>query len=334
MKKIITIACLIPALSFAAQSTQITGAGSSFIYPVMAKWSDKYYKDTKIKVNYQPIGSGGGISQLTNKTVDFAASDQPQSKSVLITNKWQQFPAIIGGIVPVVHIDGVKNNQLVLSGPVLAQIYSGKITHWDDSAIASLNKKLKLPHTRIISVHRADGSGTTFNFTNYLSSVDKTWRDSTGYNTVVQWPSFGLGAKGNAGVAAQVKNLNNTIGYVEYAFAHSNNLSIAKMQNKSGNIVTANINSFAAAAKNAKWQAKNDFYLVLSNESGKQSWPIVATTFVLLPKEKSAARQHSLQFFKWIFKNGAKMATDLDYVSIPGSVTKQILQYTAMQQAK
>jgi phosphate transport system substrate-binding protein len=327
MRKTILLACLAPCLGIAANTTQITGAGSSFIYPVMAKWSAAYYKSTGTKVNYQPIGSGGGISQLTNNTVDFAASDKPLDKSTLMSHKWQQFPAIIGGIVPVVHIAGVANNALVLSGPTLAAIYSGKIQYWDNAGIKQLNKKLKLPHSRIVTVHRSDGSGTTFNFTNYLSSVDKSWLNHTGYDTVVQWPSFGLGAKGNAGVAAQVKNLNNTIGYVEYAYAKASQLSIAKMQNSDGKIVRANINSFAAAAKNASWQAKNDFYLVLSNQPGKASWPIVATTFVLLPKQNNKARDASIKFFKWIFKNGANMATDLDYVSIPTSVNHAVMHY-------
>ena len=327
MNKLLLAICLIPSLATAANSTQITGAGSSFIYPVLSKWSQDYNKATGVKINYQPIGSGGGISQLTNGTVDFAASDKPLQISELNNKKWQQFPAVVGGIVPVINISGIKNNQLVLSGPILSEIYSGKITYWDNTQITKLNKKLKLPHARIISIHRADGSGTTFNFTKYLSDIDQNWHKNIGYETVVKWPSFGLGAKGNAGVAAQVKILRNSIGYVEYAYAHSSNLTMAKMINKSGKVVSADINSFKSAAQNANWQSSNAFYLILTNQPGAGSWPIVATTFVLLPKKASATRQATIKFFNWIFANGNKTAQALDYVSIPKTVSAKISKY-------
>lgn len=324
MKKLIVTLTLAPALCLAAPVKQITAAGSSFIFPVMAKWSQAYNQKTKIQINYQPIGSGGGISQLQNKTVDFAASDKPLHKAELTAKKWQQFPAVVGGIVPVINIPGVGNNSLILSGPTLANIYSSNILFWDDPQIKQLNPTVKLPHNRIITVHRADGSGTTFNFTKYLYDVSPDWHKKIGYDTVVDWPGFGLGAKGNAGVANQVQNIANSIGYVEYSYAHSSKLNMVRMLNKAGKVVTANAASFKSAARNASWKAENSFFLILTNQPGQNSWPIVATTFILLPTKNSDQRQATLAFFRWVFAKGSQLASDLDYVAIPTRVAMQI----------
>jgi phosphate transport system substrate-binding protein len=319
------ILLLITSVAYA--ETDLTGAGSTFIDPVLSKWTEVYAKHTKVKINYQSIGSGGGIQQLTNKTVDFAASDMPLDIAVLNQKHWKQFPMIIGGIVMVVNIDGIKSNQLILDGSTLANIYLGKITQWNDPAIQSLNPTFPLPNARIIVVHRADGSGTTFNFTHYLASVNPEFKNIVGVNTLVSFPGFSLGAKGNAGVAAQVIDLADSIGYVEYAFAMQNQMATVEMKNADGNVIKPSAASFAAAAKSAPWQASNGFNLVLTNQSGKNSWPIVATTFILLPAQTSnnqAATQASLTFFKWAYEHGQSMAASLDYVSIPDSTVKLI----------
>ena len=297
MKKLLATALLSPCIAIAATTTHITAAGSSFIFPVMAKWSQAYNKAKKVQINYQPIGSGGGISQLQNQTVDFAASDKPLTASELYEKHWQQFPAVVGGIVPVVNIAGIGNNALILNGQVLADIYNGKILYWNNPRIQHLNSKLKLPHNRIVTVHRADGSGTTFNFTKYLSDVSVQWHKNIGFDTVVSWPGYGLGAKGNAGVANQVQNIKNSIGYVEYSYAHSSNLDIVRMQNKMNKTITANSASFKSAASNANWQAKKSFYLVLTNQPGAKSWPIVATTFILMPTKKIPTTASYFQIF-------------------------------------
>ena len=326
MKKtlLILIACL--GLQQLVVAQTITGAGSSFIYPVLAKWANAYQQQTKTQINYQPIGSGGGLQQIKNRTVAFAASDEPLTMKELVAEKLLQFPMIVGGIVPVINLKGINSNQLTLTGPVLADIFLGKIKKWNDPQIVSLgdNKKLALPNRSIIIVHRADGSGTTFNFTNYLAKVSSTWRKTVGVNTAVKWPT-GLGAKGNAGVASQVQKIPNTIGYVEYAYAKQTNLTTTTLQNRSGGIVAPNAASFAAAAKNANWQAKNRFYLILTNQTGKASWPIVATTFVLLPTDgKKTQTATLLKFFKWSYEHGSNMAAKLDYVAIPKSVYSKV----------
>jgi phosphate transport system substrate-binding protein len=314
-----------------AQANVITGAGSTFIYPVMAKWTQKYAENTGVKVNYQAIGSGGGLKQLKAKTIDFAASDEPLRIQDLHKLKAMQFPMVMSGIVPVVHLHGIHNNQITLSGEILADIYQGKITKWNDLRIKKLNPEVELPNTPIITIHRADGSGTTFNFTYYLSQVSKSWKSKVGYDTVVAWPGrLSMGGKGNAGVAAQVQNVPNTIGYVEYAYAVANKMSAVKMINKANKTVEANLTSFASAANNAKWSADNGFYQLLTNQPGAASWPIVATTFILVPeanpkdKQKVAVNKASLKFFSWAFKNGNAMAKDLNYIVVPASAQKKI----------
>lgn len=333
MKKLLSV--VIAAATFgitgqAMAAAQITGAGSSFIYPVLSKWAATYHKKTGVEINYQPIGSGGGLQQIYSHTVTFAASDMPLHKTQLTAKHLQQFPMIIGGIVPIVHIVGIQTNQLVLDGNVLAKIYEGKITYWNDPQIVALNPSLKgkLPHNRIVSVHRADGSGTTFNFTNYLDKVNSDWKLHIGSNTVVNWPGFGIGAKGNAGVASQVAHLPNAIGYVEYAYAKQNHLTVTKMKNAAGSVVTADADTFAAAAKNAHYHADNGFYLILTNQPGADSWPIVATTFVLVPTNSKHPKQvkQALRFFTWSYHHGKKAASQLDYVAIPKKVYKQVIK--------
>jgi phosphate transport system substrate-binding protein len=308
-----------------ALAQDITGAGSTFIYPVLAAWAQKYHQLKHIKVNYQPIGSGGGLRQIKAGTVDFAASDMPLTEQQLQQRHLAQFPMIVGGIVPIVNIAGIKNTELTLDGNVLAAIFEGKITYWNDAAITTLNPGVTLPHARIISVHRADGSGTTFNFTNYLDKVSPSWRKKVGFSTVVDWPGFGIGAKGNAGVASEVMHIPNAIGYVEYAYALQNHLTTIKMVNQSGHAVVANAASFASAAKSAHWKASNSFYLILTNQPGKASWPIVATTFILMPKNQAVSiNTAALHFFKWSYVQGQSMAKKLDYVPIPQSVYQEI----------
>lgn len=329
-------ACLITGSALAA-TTSITGAGSTFIYPVLSKWTTTYAKSNNVQINYQPIGSGGGIQQLTDKTVTFAASDMPLNLKSLQQKKWTQFPMVTGGIVLAINVQGVKNNQLTLDGKTLADIYMGKVKYWDNAEIKTLNKGVTLPHNLIVTVHRADGSGTTFNFTNYLSKVSPAWQKQVGANTVVSWPSFGLGAKGNAGVAAQVMNTPNTIGYVEYDYAIQNNMAMTKLVNAAGKTVSANLAGFASAAKSANWQASNGFDLILTNQPGAASWPIVATTFVLMPTVGVDAKtvQATLNFFKWAFTDGANTATKLDYVTMPSSVANTIMaQWTKVYHFK
>ena len=325
----------------------ITGAGSSFIYPVMGKWTKQYKKNTEVKINYQAIGSGGGLAQFKEKTIDFAATDEPLRIQNLNNQNAMQFPMVISGIVPIVHLNIYfkhpkrhhETPTLNLSGPVLAAIYLGDISKWNDPEIQKLNPDLNLPDRRILTVHRADGSGTTFNFTHYLSSVHTKWKNKISYSTAVSWPGrLNLGAKGNAGVAAQVQNIPNTIGYVEFAYAKSNNLQIANMYNKDNkkHPIIPSIKSFADAAKGANWSSKNGFYQILTNQSGLNSWPIVATTFILLPKpdtnkNKSSKQtkrddisQASICFFDWAFKNGNNMAKQLNYIGMPNNVQNQI----------
>ena len=317
-----------------AAPAALDAAGSSFIYPVMSQWTSSYYKKTGVKINYQPIGSGGGISQLKHKTISFAASDMPLTSQQLKQRGWQQFPAVMGGIVPVIHLQGVSNNQLVLSGPVLVQIYNGTIKKWNEAAIAELNPKLSLPNKLIILVYRSDGSGTTFNFTTYLSQVDPAWRKSVGAATMVKWPAkMGIGAKGNAGVASLVQTMPGSIGYVEYAYAKQNNMTTASLINSSNQTVTAGSDSFSAAAGQADWNAaqQNDFHLILTNQTGAQSWPIVATTYILFPsagqdKKISKNNREMMRFFLWAFDNpNTKQQTAaLGYVSIPSSLVQII----------
>jgi phosphate transport system substrate-binding protein len=308
-----------------ALAADITGAGSTFIYPVFAKWADAYKAKTGTGLNYQAIGSGGGIKQVEAKTVTFGATDKPLSDDELAKNGLIQFPMIQGGIVPIINVEGVKSGDLVLDASTLAGIYLGKINKWDDPAIAALNPKVKLPSAPIVTVHRADGSGTTFNFTNYLGQGSKDWADQIGSDTAVEWPN-GVGAKGSDGVANTVKQTANSIGYDEYAYAVQNNVPYAKMKNAAGKIVSPSLDSFAAAAANADWKDAKNFNLIITNQPGDKSWPIAASTWVLIHKnpDDAAAAGAALKFFDWALKNGKAQAKALDYVSIPDTVVTQI----------
>lgn len=311
-------------------ATVIMGSGSSFIYPAMSRWANEYYNETGVKINYQPVGSGGGQRQIFAGTVNFAASDQPLADAELSKYNLIQFPAIVGGIVPVINIAGIASNELVLSGKVLAEIYLGKVQYWDDPEIVKLNPDLKLPHNAIITVHRADGSGTTYNFTRYLANVDPIWQQEVGVDTSVQWP-VGIGAKGNQGIATQVQQVGDSIGYVEYAYAKTAGIPTAKLINQAGQTVAADLNSFASAAKYAAWQAKDNYNMILVNQPGNDSWPIVATTFVLLPQNaKQATNQEIKQFFNFAYSaKGDFIAKKLDYVGIPQNVVAGIKEYWA-----
>jgi phosphate transport system substrate-binding protein len=307
-----------------AHAAELTGAGASFPAPVYAKWADAYNKATGNRVNYQSIGSSGGIRQIQAKTVDFGASDAPLKPEDLAKDGLVQFPTVIGGVVPVVNIAGVKPGQLRLSGQVLGDIYLGKITKWNDKAIGELNPGVSLPNQDIGVVRRADGSGTTFIFTNYLAKVNTEWKQKIGEGQAVQWP-VGLGGKGNEGVAAFVQRLPGSIGYVEYAYAKQNKLAHAIMQNASGAYVAPDDSAFKAAAAGAEW-SKAAFYEILTNQPGKDSWPITGATFILVHKapEKPQQVAEVLKFFNWAYENGDKLAADLDYVPLPDNVVKLI----------
>jgi len=313
------------ALSFSAMSfaQDVTGAGASFPAPLYAKWASDYHKATGVKVNYQSVGSGAGIKQIDAKTVDFGASDAPLKDEELAKKGLIQFPTVIGGVVPVVNIKGINPGQLKLSGPVLGDIYLGKITKWSDAAIKALNPSLALPDADIAPVRRADGSGTSFAFTNYLSQVNPEWKAKVGEGTAVNWPT-GAGGKGNEGVAAFVGRLPNSIGYVEYAYVKQNKMTYAVMQNAAGNFVSPDDTAFKAAAAGADW-AKS-FYQILNNKPGKDSWPITTATYIMMHKvqDKPAQAAAALKFFDWAYKSGDKTADDLDYVPMPASVKAQI----------
>ena len=308
----------------AANAADVTGAGASFPAPIYAKWADAYQKATGNRINYQSIGSGGGIKQITAKTVDFGASDMPLTAQVLDKDGLMQFPTVIGGVVPVVNLAGVKPGELKLTGAVLADIYIGKIVKWNDKAIADLNPGVALPASDIGVVRRADGSGTTFIFTNYLSKVSPEWKTKVGEGTAVQWP-VGLGGKGNEGVSAFVQRLPGSIGYVEYAYAKQNKLTHAIMKNASGNFVAPDDLTFKAAAAHADW-TKSNFAEILTEQTGKDAWPLTGATFILMHKvqDKPAQGLETLKFFEWAYKNGTKMADELDYVPLPESLVKLI----------
>jgi phosphate transport system substrate-binding protein len=310
---------------FQAFATDITGAGSTFVYPIIAKWADAYKKETGTSVNYQSIGSGGGIKQIQNKTVDFGASDMPLSTEELKKSGLIQFPVINGGDVPVIHLTGVKPGELKLTGEMIADIFLGKIKKWDDAAIAKLNPGVKLPSLDITVVHRSDGSGTTFIWTNYLSKVSADWKSKAGEGTAVSWPA-GVGGKGNEGVASYVQRIEGAIGYVEYAYALQNKMTHAQVKNKAGNFVNPSLESFQAASAGADWEKAPGMYLVLTNASGKASWPITGSTFVLMYEAQAKAEQakETLKFFNWAYHKGTKLAAELDYVPLPESVVKFI----------
>jgi phosphate transport system substrate-binding protein len=313
-------------VSTAALAVDITGAGATFPYPVYAKWADAYKKTTGVGMNYQSIGSGGGIKQITAKTVDFGASDMPLKPEELDKEGLTQFPTVIGGDVPVVNLPGVKPGQLKLTGAVLADIYLGKITKWNDPAIAALNADVKLPAQDITVVHRSDGSGTTFIWVNYLSKVSPEWKSKVGEGTSVNWPT-GVGGKGNEGVASYVQRIAGAIGYVEYAYALQNKMTHAAVKNRDGNYVEPNAEAFAAAAANADWSKAPGFYLILTDQPGKGAWPISGATFILMHKTqaKPDVAKEVLKFFEWGYgPDGDKLAASLDYVPLPDNVVKQI----------
>jgi phosphate transport system substrate-binding protein len=314
-----TAAAVAMALApMAAVATDISGAGATFPYPIYAKWADSYKKETGSNLNYQSIGSGGGIKQIKAKTVTFGASDQPLKAEELNQAGLIQFPMVMGGIVPVVNLDGVAAGDLEIDGPTLAKIFLGQIKNWDDPALKALNPKAKLPSQAIAVVHRSDGSGTTFNFTNYLSKVSPEWKSKVGENTAVEWP-VGIGAKGNEGVASNVANTKGSFGYVEYAYAKQNKLTFMNMINRDGKPVSPNSASFQAAAANADWAQAPGFYMILTDEPGANSWPITAATFILMHKKPAdpAASAEALKFFAWAYANGGKAAEELDYIPMP-----------------
>jgi phosphate transport system substrate-binding protein len=326
MKSIIGAAMLAASVS-AASAADISGAGATFPYPLYAKWADTYKKDTGIGLNYQSIGSGGGIKQIQQKTVTFGASDMPLEPKQLNASGLVQFPTVVGGDVPVVNLDGVKPGDLVLDGPTLANIFLGKITKWDDPAIQKLNPKVKLPSNAIVVVHRSDGSGTTFIFTNYLSKVSQDWADNVGASTSVEWPA-GIGAKGNEGVANNVIQTKGAIGYVEYAYAKENKMTSVDMINKDGKVVAPDAAAFQAAAAHADWAHSDSYYVILTDQPGPDTWPIAGATFILMYKQPPNVDNTAaaLKFFDWAYTNGGKMAEDLDYVPLPPAVIAQIKQ--------
>jgi phosphate transport system substrate-binding protein len=321
MKSILLRAALVSAVFVPAIACaqDVTGAGATFPAPIYAKWADAYNKATGVRINYQSVGSGAGIKQIKSKTVDFGASDMPLKDEDLNAAGMVQFPTVIGGVVPVVHIDGIKPGQIKLTGQVLGDIYLGKITKWNDPALAALNPGVPLPAADISVVRRADGSGTSFIFTNYLSKVNAEWKAKVGEGTAVNWPT-GAGGKGNEGVAAFVQRLPNSIGYVEYAYVKQNKMTYTMMKNKDGNFVSPNDVAFKAAAAGADWN--KTFYQVTTEQPGKDAWPLTSPTYILMYKsqDKPANAANTLKFFDWAYANGDKMADDLDYVPLPDSV--------------
>jgi phosphate transport system substrate-binding protein len=324
--RILTAAAVLAAASIAtASAADISGAGATFPYPIYAKWADAYRKATGNGLNYQSIGSGGGIKQIKARTVTFGASDMPLKADELAKDDLAQFPTVMGGVVPVVNLEGVAPGALVLDGPTLAQIFLGEVKTWDDPAIKKLNPQAKLPLDAIVIVHRSDGSGTTFIFTDYLSKVSSEWKSKVGSNTAVEWPA-GIGAKGNEGVANNVAQTRGSIGYVEYAYAKQNKLTFTQMVNRDGMPVAPDAAGFQAAAANADWVGTPGFSVILTDEPGAQSWPIAGATFILIPKQPpdAEAAAEALKFFAWAYANGSQMAEALDYVPMPGSVVTAI----------
>ncbi len=311
-----------------ATAADISGAGATFPYPIYAKWADAYKKETGNGLNYQSIGSGGGIKQIQNKTVTFGASDAPLKGDVLEKFGLAQFPAVMGGIVPVVNLEGIKPGELTIDGPTLAKMFLGEIKTWNDPAIVKLNPKAKLPNQAIAVVHRSDGSGTTFNFAYYLAEVSPEWKSKVGFNTSVQWP-VGIGAKGNEGVANNVAQTKGSVGYVEYAYALQNKLTHTNMINKAGKTVAPTSEAFQAAAANADWKSQPGYGVILANQPGDKSWPMTAATWILVYKKPvdAAATGEALKFFAWAYKNGGKMAEELHYVPMPANVVKDIENY-------
>jgi phosphate transport system substrate-binding protein len=328
----LTAAGLLAIAATPAVALDISGAGATFPYPIYAKWADVYKKETGIGMNYQSIGSGGGIKQIEAKTVTFGATDAPLKGEDLAKSGLVQFPMVMGGIVPVVNINGVKAGDMVLDGGTLAKIFLGEVKSWDDAAIKKLNPNAKLPAQAIAVIHRSDGSGTTFNFTDYLSKMNPDWKSKVGSNTAVEWP-VGIGAKGNEGVSANLGQTKGAIGYVEYAYAKQNKLVVAKMLNRDGKPVAPTMQAFQAAAANADWSSVPGYGLILNNQPGAESWPMTAATFVLIPKQPQdpAAATEALKFFAWAYSKGSKMAEDLDYVPMPTAVITSVEKLWAAQ---
>jgi phosphate transport system substrate-binding protein len=312
------------------QATGITGAGSTFVYPVLSAWAADYSKQSKVDVNYQSIGSGGGIAQVKAGTVDFGASDKPLTPDELAQSALAQFPVVIGGVVPVVNISGMQPGRLRLTGSVLADIYAGKIKTWNDPAIAKVNAGVTLPSANITVVHRSDGSGTTFNFTHYLGQTSPAWKSGPGEGTTVSWPA-GVGGKGNEGVAGYVKQIPNSIGYVEYAYVLQNHMTYAVLQNSAGSFVAPSAASFSAAAASADWKNSRDFDLIVTDAPGANAYPITATTFILMPRQpKDKARsQAALTFFRFALEKGQGQAQKLDYVPLPADLVQQVETYVS-----
>ena len=319
------VAGALAAATLPAAAADISGAGATFPYPIYAKWADAYKKETGVGLNYQSIGSGGGIKQIQAKTVTFGASDAPLKGEELEKGGLVQFPMVMGGIVPVVNLEGVAPGELVIDGPVLAKIFLGEIKTWNDPAIVKLNPSAKLSQQAIVVVHRSDGSGTTFNFATYLADISADWKSKVGANTAVEWP-VGVGAKGNEGVAQNVSNTKGSIGYVEYAYAKQNKLTYTDMMNKDGKKVEPTAAAFSAAAANADWNSQPGYGVILANQSGAESWPMTAATWVLLYKkpDDAAATGEALKFFAWSYAKGDEMASELDYVPMPDNVVKSI----------
>ena len=332
--RVTALALAVSFAAFSAQAADVTGAGASFVFPVMSKWSADYAKATTKKVNYQSIGSGGGIAQIKAGTVDFGSSDAPLKPEELAKFGLAQFPSVIGGVVPVINVPGVVSGALKLDGETLGNIFLGKITMWNDPAIVALNGGVKLPEKKITVVHRSDGSGTTFNFVNYLSKVNAEWKTSVGEGTAVKWP-IGIGGKGNEGVAAYVKQIQGGIGYVELSYALQNKMAYSRLKNAEGKFVLPTDETFAAAAASAQWGDAKDFYLVMTNAPGENSWPITATNFIIMykqPKNADGAKQ-AKEFFRWVYANGDAQAKALDYVPLPDPLVKQIETYWSANMA-
>ncbi len=304
----------------------LNGAGATFPYPLYSSWAAQYQKATGIKINYQSIGSGGGIRQITERTVDFGASDMALKPEELEKSKLIQFPAVIGGVVAIINVPGISSESLVLDGTTMCEIFLGEIKQWNDPKIKALNPKLNLPANPITVVHRSDGSGTTAIFTHYLSGACKKWADQVGYGTAVSWKT-GLGGKGNEGVANYVKRTPYSIGYVEFAYARQNKLAVAKLKNPAGQVVAPDFDSFAEAAATAQLDSKNHFYSWMTNSPGKKAWPITGATYILLAREKNDVNKSVIKFFDWAFKNGDGTAKKLDYVPLPNSVKDKIRAY-------
>jgi phosphate transport system substrate-binding protein len=323
--RFVAAAALALSVAAGASAAGITGAGATFPYPLYAKWANAYKQQTGVGLNYQSIGSGGGIRQINAKTVDFGASDMPLKPDALQKAGLVQFPTVMGGVVPVIHLNGIKPGDIRLTGAVLADIYLGKVKKWNDPALTALNPDVKLPGQAITVVHRSDGSGTTFIFTNYLIKVSPEWKSKVGNDVSVKWPA-GVGGKGNEGVASYVQRINGAIGYVEYAYALQNTLTYAMLRNRDGSFVKPDAKSFQAAAAGADWNNAPGLYMILTDEPGAASWPITGATFILMHKtqEKPETARQVLKFFDWAYANGDQMAEQLDYVPIPDSVVELI----------